>query len=99
MHSFIFYDQLIDEFRYTQRFSVQNALKKLKPNQHFRHNFAITRDQYVFCYTVPLISFQIQNDIRLDQMESMLKGMMTVGKITKRPIIYDQMDVNEKRNE
>ena len=120
MHSFVLYDQLIDELRYTQRFSVHNALKKLKPNPNFRYNFAITKvsghlvsflsgqcyldfkpifpakikDQYYFCYCLPLTTFLVQNDIRLDQMENSLKSVMTVGKISKRAILFDQLDVS-----
>ena len=117
MHSFVLYDQLIDELRYTQRFSVHTALKKLKPNANFRYNFAITKvsvstvrsvlltssptcfvanikDQYYFCYCLPLTTFLVQNDIKLDQMENNLKSAMTVGRISKRAILFDQLDVS-----
>lgn len=96
IYSFILYDYICDEFRYTNHFAMDVVLKKL-------HNYAptdtrllpINLKQHMFSY-YSAFEYVISpsNDVALDEMEGQIKFITKLSVTNKKTVVSDQFDVS-----
>jgi hypothetical protein len=95
VYSFILYDYIFDEFRYSNHFAMDIVLKKL-------HNYAptdtrllpINLKQHMFAY-YSAFEYVISpsNDVALDEMEAQIKFVTKLSVTSKKTVVSDQFDV------
>jgi hypothetical protein len=95
IQSFILYDHVCDELRYTSHFLLSDVITKLgRDTIKSDQQLAITQTQYIYAHYLAYdFVMGAANEIPNEDVGKQIKFILKIGIITRRAIIADQFDV------